>query len=257
MKLEGRVAIVTGASAGIGRAYALALAAEGATVVAAARRLGDLHGGSDGDHTLATLVQESAPLAGRVHACRCDMECEADIVSMVRHTAVNYRRLDVLVNNAAFLWQIDALAVGGDEWDRMMALNVRGPYVAIREAARYMQPQKSGSIINITAGAGNMSERANYPRMLPYAVSKAALNRLSLFMATELRADGIAVNCLSPGVVLSEAALQANPEVASAGTHKPATPEVLGPALVYLAMQTADTLTGQVLHTDEFGRSWP
>ena len=76
-------------------------------------------------------------------------------------------------------------------------------------------------------------------------------------MAAELKPYGIAVNCLSPGVVLSESALKSNPQVAAAGTHKPATPEVLGPALLYLAQQTAETLTGQMLHTDEFQKSWP
>ena len=93
--------------------------------------------------------------------------------------------------------------------------------------------------------------------MLAYGVSKAALNRLSYFMALELKPHGVAVNALSPGVVLSESALRARPDVAKAGTHKPCTPEVLGPALLCLARQTAATLTGQILHTDEYRNSWP
>ena len=98
---------------------------------------------------------------------------------------------------------------------------------------------------------------SNFPGFLSYGLSKAALNRLSYFMAAELRPFGIAVNCLSPGMVASESALKSNPHVETSGTHKPATPEVLGPALLYLAQQTADTLTGQMLHTDEFGKNWP
>jgi NAD(P)-dependent dehydrogenase (short-subunit alcohol dehydrogenase family) len=117
--------------------------------------------------------------------------------------------------------------------------------------------QRSGSIINITALVGTLTPRSNYPGFLAYGVSKAALNRLSYFMAAELKPHGIAVNSLSPGVVLSESALKARPEAAKAGTHKPATPEVLGPALIYLAQQTAETLTGQMLHTDEFQKTWP
>lgn len=252
--LKGKVAIVTGASAGIGRAYALALAAEGATVVAAARRLG---GPESADaNSLASLVGAVAALPGRVYAHVCDMASEQDVVSLIDHAAINFGRIDVLVNNAALLSQLEALDVAGDVWDKMMITNVRGPYVAIREVAKYMKQQRSGSIINITAGAGNFTAKSNHPKMLPYAVSKAALNRMSCFMADELKPFGVAVNCLSPGVVASESALKVNPDVAKAGTHKPATPEVLGPALICLAQQSSDSLTGEILHTDEFGKSW-
>jgi 3-oxoacyl-[acyl-carrier protein] reductase len=137
-----------------------------------------------------------------------------------------------------------------------MATNVRGPYLTIREAAPHMKRQRAGSIINITALAGSITPNSNYPGMLPYAVSKAALNRLSYFVAGELKPYGVAVNTLSPGVVASESALTANPAVARAATHKPATPQVLGPALICLARQTAETRTGQSLHTDEYGKSW-
>ena len=255
MKLSGRVAIVTGASAGIGRAYALALAAEGATVIAAARRVGDSE--STNENTLASLVRQSKSLAGLVCAQRCDVGVESDIVELVDHAVANFGRVDVLVNNAAVLAKFDTLAIGSDEWDQVMATNVRGPYVAIREVAKPMIRQRSGSIINITAAVGTMTPRTNYPGFLAYGVSKAALNRLSYFMASELKPHGIAVNSLSPGVVASESALRANPNVAQSGTHKPCTPEVLGPALIHLALQSAETLSGEILHTDEFGKSWP
>ena len=258
MKMQGKVAIVTGASAGIGKAYALALAAAGFRVIAAARRLGSAEANtSENMNTLSALVAQSRGVAGEIHAHVCDMENEEEIVRLVEQAAINFGRIDVLVNNAAYLWQIDSFEVTGEEWNRMMSVNVRGPYIAIREVARHMKQQQSGNIINITAGAGNFDERANYPTMLPYAVSKAGLNRLSYFMAAELKSFGIAVNCLSPGVVASEAALKTNPDVEKAGTHKPCTPEVLGPALVYLANQSANTITGQILHTDEFEKSWP
>jgi 2-deoxy-D-gluconate 3-dehydrogenase len=255
--LSGKVAIVTGASAGIGRAYALALAGAGATVVAAARRLGGGEDEAPDANTLATVVTASEKLPGRIHAQVCDLELEADVVRLVDQTAVNFGRIDVLVNNAAALWKFDSLKISGEAWDRVMATNVRGPYVAIRQAAPHMIRQRSGSIINITALVGSLTPKSNYPGFLIYGVSKAALNRLSYFMAAELKPYGIAVNCLSPGVVASESALKSNPQVAQAGTHKPATPEVLGPALLYLAQQTAETLTGQMLHTDEFQKSWP
>ena len=257
MDLSGKVTVVTGASAGIGRAYALALAGAGATVVAAARRLGGSEDEAPDAPTLATLVKASEKLPGRIHAQMCDLELEADVVRLVDQTAINFGRIDVLVNNAAAIWKSDSLKISGEAWDRVMATNVRGPFVAIRQAAPHMMRQRSGSIINITALVGNLGTKSNYPGFLSYGVSKAALNRLSCFMAAELKPYGIAVNCLSPGVVASESALKANPQVAKAGTHKPATPEVLGPALLYLAQQTAETLTGQILHTDEFQKTWP
>jgi len=257
MDLRDKVAIVTGASAGIGRAYALALAGAGATVVAAARRLGGSADEPADASSLATVVRAGGALPGRIYAQACDMEIEADVIRLVEHTAVNFGRIDVLVNNAAVLPRFDALAIAGEAWDRVMAVNVRGPYVAIREAAPHMKRQRSGSIINITAGAGNLAPQSNFPGFLAYGVSKAALNRLSLFMSSELKPFGVAVNALSPGVVASESALRANPAVATSGTHKPCTPEVLGPALLCLAGQTAETLTGKILHTDEYQKSWP
>jgi NAD(P)-dependent dehydrogenase (short-subunit alcohol dehydrogenase family) len=255
MSLQGKVAIVTGASAGIGRAYALALAAAGATVIAAARRAGS-PGDAARDNTLAGLVAAGAALPGHIHPQRCDVALEADIVRMLEHAAQSYGRVDILVNNAALMSRFDAFEISGEAWNLYMATNVRGPYLAIREAAPLMKRQRSGSIINITALAGSITPTSHYPGMLPYAVSKAALNRLSHYMASELQPFGVAVNCLSPGVVASESALTVNPRVAQAGTHKPATPEVLGPALICLARQTAATRTGQSLHTDEYGKSW-
>jgi 3-oxoacyl-[acyl-carrier protein] reductase len=257
MDLSGKVAIVTGASAGIGRAYALALAGAGATVVAAARRLGGTNDDAAQTNTLATLVKASEKLPGRIHAQMCDMQLETDVVRLIDRATVEFGRIDVLVNNAAVLWKLDSLGISGATWDQFMATNVRGPYVAIRQAAPHMMRQRSGSIINITALVGSLTPKSNYPGFLAYGVSKAALNRLSYYMAAELKPYGIAVNCLSPGVVASESALKSNPQVAAAGTHKPATPEVLGPALLCLAQQTAESLTGQMLHTDEFQKSWP
>jgi len=258
VELNGKVAIVTGASAGIGRAYTLALAGAGATVIAAARTLGRLDGERPARNTLAEVVTAGEALPGRIYAQVCDMELEADIVHMVDQAVVNFGRIDVLVNNAAIMasFPLDASC---DDWDRVMRTNVRGPYLTIRQVSPQMIRQRSGSIINVTARAASfVSMVSGGPNsLLLYAVSKAALNRLSHFMADELTPYGIAVNALSPGRVLTDTAAAARPEAKTSGTHKPATPEVLGPALVYLAQQTAQTLTGQILETDEFQNSWP
>lgn len=257
MVLQGKIAIVTGASAGIGRAYALALAGAGTRVIALARRLGDSDIEQPNAPSLRTLVNDSRGLSGAIEAYACDVSVESELVDLVQAVTTNHGRVDVLVNNAAFMARADPFDLKAEQWDRYMAVNVRAPYVAIREVAPVMIRQKSGSIINITAGAAGMDPKNNYPGTLPYAVSKAALNRLTQFMAAEFRPHGVAVNALSPGVVLSESALKANPDAAKAGTHKPCTPDILGPALLWLATQTAGSCTGRILHTDEFGKSWP
>jgi NAD(P)-dependent dehydrogenase (short-subunit alcohol dehydrogenase family) len=259
MELDGKVAIVTGASAGIGRAYALALAGAGATVVAAARTLGRVDGEALDRNTLQEVVRTGEALPGRIDAQVCDVEIEADVVRMVDQTIANFGGIDVLVNNAALMTTFDPFGVGCEDWDRMMRVNVRGPYLAIRETAPHMIRRGSGSIVNVTARAGGFTSRGNRASdgTLVYAVSKAALNRLTYFMAEELKPYGIAVNALSPGVVATDTVVAAHPELATSDVAKPPTPEVLGPALVHLAQQTAESLTGQILHTDDFQKTWP
>jgi 7-alpha-hydroxysteroid dehydrogenase len=263
MDLSGKVAIVTGASAGIGRAYALALAGAGATVVAAARTLGTAGEDPPARNTLAEVVQAARGLPGRIYAQPCDMEVEADVARMVQQAAANFGRLDILVNNAAIYPRYDAFEADAEQFDRYMRINVRGPYLAIRSAAPLMIRQGAGSIVNMTSASAQPVPRDHpaHERLMVYGLTKAALNRLTSYMAEELRPHGVAVNGLSPGAVLTDAwavADLAGMEAAKAsGWGKPPTPEVMGPALVHLAGQTAETLTGQILHTDEFGKSWP
>jgi NAD(P)-dependent dehydrogenase (short-subunit alcohol dehydrogenase family) len=255
-ELTGKVAIVTGASAGIGRAYALALAGAGATVVAAARTLGDVDSDVAPSHTLTEVVEAARGLPGRIFAQVCDVESETDLVRMVDQAVANFSRIDLLVNNAAVMKRYDPFNVSCEEWDRAMRVNVRGPYLAIRQVAPTMMRQRSGSIVNVTALAAGYVPKGHggHNGTLAYAISKAALNRLSFFMAEELKPYGVAVNALSPGVVRTATAVAARlPD----GVGKPPTPEALGGPLLYLATQTASTLTGQILHSDEFGKSWP
>ncbi|MDG2003736.1 MAG: SDR family NAD(P)-dependent oxidoreductase [Novosphingobium sp.] len=253
MELEGKVAIVTGASSGIGRAYALAMAGQGATVIALARTLGRTGDRGPTPDSLAETVEAGRDLPGRILAQVCDVGEEAQLVNTIDAAGANFGRIDILVNNAAAMRQHKTFEIDGEEFDRMMRINVRAPYVAIRQVAALMIAQKAGSIVNITARAGNFIAREDgaHPDLLPYGVSKAALNRLSHFMAEELKPHGIAVNALSPGVVKT-GANRDNPNFPG----KEATAEVLGPALIYLTLQGGDGLTGQILHTDEFGQSW-
>jgi len=257
MEFKDKVAVVFGGSAGIGRAYVMALAREGATVVAASRTMGPI-GDEAVKNTLAHTVKMADGLPGRVYAQVCDVESEQDIAETIAHAAANFGRIDVLINNAALMTQFDPFEVTGDDWERILRTNVRGPDLAIRQAAPHMMRQHSGSIINITARAATFMPKGDskYDGGLIYGTSKAALNRLSFYWSEQLKEYGIAVNALSPGIVATDTAIAYNPNVWDYGA-KEATPEVLGPAMLHLAKQTASGITGQVLYTDDFGKTWP
>jgi NAD(P)-dependent dehydrogenase (short-subunit alcohol dehydrogenase family) len=264
--LAGKVAIVTGASKGIGRAYALALVQAGATVVATARVLGAAQEDLP-EHTLAGLVASARQeqVAGRMVAVACDLEVEDDIVRVVDEVVANLETVDILVNNAGLYPHHDPLAVTVEEWDHILRVNVRAPYLTIRQVAPHMIRQGRGSIINITSRSAGFTDREHdrgaHDGLFVYGVSKAALNRLTTYFAEELRPSGVAVNALSPGGVLTDTWRQVAPADFEAarlsGKGKQPVPEVLGPALLYLARQTAATMTGQILHTDAFGTTWP
>src|SRR6202012_417233 len=102
-------------------------------------------------NTLVDTVRRAKGLSGAVHARRCDMESEADIAATIGAAVADHGRLDVLVNNAALLTQFEPLSVSCEDWDRMLRVNLRGPYLAIRHAAPQMKRQRAGSIVNITA----------------------------------------------------------------------------------------------------------
>lgn len=262
MTLAGKVVIVIGASYGIGRAYAHALAGEGATVIAAARSLGSTTDGVPQANTLAETVAQGQGLPGSIHAKACDMLVEADVIRLVEETVAEFGRIDMLINNAAIYSHHDSFEIDQATWNQHLDLNVRGPYFAIREVSRHMKRQRSGSIVNITSAMAGPSTKghAGHDDMLLYGVSKAALNRMSHFFSEELREYGIAVNALSPGAVDTETWNSHDaPAVASfkaQGLVRPCTPEALGGPVISLAHHTAETMTGQTLHTGEFGKSW-
>jgi len=260
--LKGHVAIVTGASAGTGRGYALALAAEGATVVACARTLGKV-GGQPARNTLAEVVKAAEGLPGRVYAQVCDLQVEADINRVTEEAVANFGRIDILVNNAGIYPHFPTLDISVAEWDMNFGVNVRAPYLMSRAVAPHMIRQGGGSIVNITSLSAIFTNKGHpgHEDLLMYCVTKAALNRMTTFLAEDWKAHGIAVNSLSPGFVETDTFAGIDPvAVANAkagGFIKPPTPDAVGPALVYLAGQRADGITGQTLHTDEYRKSWP
>lgn len=263
--------MVTGAAQGIGRAYAFALARAGATVIASSRSMGTPAPNESAPppgslaEAVALARAEGLPVEGIV----CDVGSEDQIDRLAQEVIGNHGRIDVIINNAATYPgahtnpNFDALKVTGEDWDLYMRVNVMGPYFMISRLAPCMIAQGSGSIVNVTstAGTGSTFGSADHYGMMGYAVSKAALNRMTLFFAEEFRQHNIAVNALNPGSVMT-AAWRAVPQEMKddylrSGRTKLPNEETMGGHIVHLAQQNAQGLTGQLLEADMFGVSWP
>jgi NAD(P)-dependent dehydrogenase (short-subunit alcohol dehydrogenase family) len=241
--LDGKVALVVGGSQGVGRAYALGLAQAGAHVVAAARKLRPAEAGGP---SLSEVVETGRAQGLSISASGCDISRTAEIERLVDETLINFGKIDVLLINAVWANFSKPLDVPDEAWEMGMQLNIRAPYNFIRCVAPSMIERKSGSIIC-------MSTRAALPipvtdpahrGLLAYGVTKAGLARIASYFAEELKPHGIAVNSLSPG--------QVN---VLAGGETP-TPEQFAPPIVYLAQQSAQTVTGGWFNTTDWGDSW-
>ena len=187
MKLDGKVAIVTGASRGVGAAAAIALAREGVAVACAARA-------TDADPlrlpgTIDATVRQITDAGGRAVAVPTNLAKEEEIERMVAITVEHFGRLDILVNNAAITFPGD-LDVPSKRYDLMMAVNLRAPLVAAHAAVPHMKQQGEGAIVNVSSAAALMY----IPGLMVYGMSKVALEHLTVSLAEQLAADRIAVN---------------------------------------------------------------
>jgi NAD(P)-dependent dehydrogenase (short-subunit alcohol dehydrogenase family) len=243
--LADRVALVTGGAISIGRQFVRALAAEGAHVVIA-----DIE---DGAGTVAEVEAEFGVSAmSRV----VDVSAESEVRELVAETMQRFGRIDVLVNNAALFASMPLSPHTGIEvelWDRVMAVNVRGPFLMAKHVSPHMIAAGYGKIINIGSGTANKG----MPDMLAYVTSKAAILGLTRSLARELGVHGICVNTLAPGLIESDS-VRANPHhlqfservIASRSLPRPGMPDDLLGALVFLAGPASDFVTGQTLAVD-------
>ena len=256
--LQEKVAIVTGASRGIGKAMALALAQAGASVVVAARTAeprANLPG------TIHDTVAEIEAAGGRALAVTCNVREEESIRGMVNTTLDEFGAVDVLVNNAGIGTYAPFLQATLREWDLNMAINLRAPFIACQACAPIMIEQGGGSIINVSSHAATnifsstLGEDHDAGIALTgqaYGASKAALERFTWGLATELGPHNIAVNALKPLRPVATEGFRFQRPDADFSTW--ATPEDMAKATVYLAAQDAHGLTGAIVTAEELVR---
>ena len=256
--LKEKIAIVTGASRGIGKFMALGLAEAGASVVVAARTA-EPRGGLPG--TIHETVAEIEATGGRALAVACNVREEDSIRDMVNLTLDEFGAVDVLVNNAGIGGYASFLQMTLREWDLNMAINLRAPFIACQAVAPIMIEQGGGSIINVSSHAANnifsstLGEDHDAGIALigqAYGASKAALERLTWGLAAELGPHNIAVNALKPLRPVATEGFRFQRPDADFSTW--ATPGDMAKATVYLASQDARGLTGAIVTDEELVR---
>jgi citronellol/citronellal dehydrogenase len=228
MDLDGKVALVTGASRGVGAATAVALAAAGCRVACAARSTQAAPQKTPG--TLDETLDRIRAVGGDAMAVPTNLAVEAEVVAMVRATAVHFGGLDLLVNNAAITFVGD-LEIPLKRHDLVMEVNLRAPLVAMREAVPHMKRAGQGAIVNLSS----MAALAAIPGLMSYGVSKIALERLTVDVANQLRDHAIACNVFRIDVPVASEGFVANTPGADRSDWEPC--EVAAEGILWMLRQ--------------------
>jgi len=245
MRLENKVAVITGAAQGIGRAIAERYVREGAHVL-----ISDL----DLERS-ETTAREIANDAERCSATCCDVTDAAQVRDLIALAIERYGRIDIVVANAGIGIAAKVVDITEAEFDAVMDVNVKGVFLTAQTAARAMQKQAGGgAIINI----GSIAGKRALPDQLPYCISKAAVNHMTAVMGVALASDGIRVNAIGPGSVNTELMrkmVMASPEqrrtvLSRTPMGRAGEPEEIASVAVFLASDDASYVTGQVIFPD-------
>ncbi len=241
MKLAGRVALVTGASQGIGHACALALARQGATVAAAARN----------QQKLEELVAEITNFCGKASAFVIDVADEDQVKSGIRSALTQFGKIDILVNNAGVTRDQLVMRMKRADWDAVLNTNLTSAYLCIQQVIGSMLKQRWGRIINVTSVFGQMGQagQANY------AASKAGLIGLTMAMAREVASRNITCNAVAPGFIDTSMTAALSEEfkqnaVKSIPLGRVGSPQDVANAVCFLASEEASYITGHVLNVN-------
>lgn len=236
--LSEKVAIVTGASRGIGRCIALALAAQGAKVVASARNA----------EALDNLVEEIKGQGGEATAIVGDVAVDTDASELIDQAVAKYGQVDILVNNAGITRDGLLLRMKNEDWDAVLDTNLKGAFLCIRAAAKVMSKQRSGRIINISSVVGEMGNagQANY------CASKAGLLGLTKSVARELARRNVTVNAITPGFIVTDMTDDMTDKARQAMTEQIPLGRLgevddIANAVIFLASDQSSYITGQVL----------
>ena len=240
--LKGKIALVTGAAKGIGRAIAVALAKEGATVVV------NYNGSKE---KAEAVVEEIRGLGTEGCAYQCNVADTDAALAMIKEVIAQYGRLDILVNNAGITRDNLIMKMTEEDFDAVISANLKGCFNTIKGASRQMLKQRSGRIINITSVSGILGNagQANY------AASKAGIIGLTKTMAGELASRGITVNGVAPGFVDTDMTQVLSESVKEAATAQIplgrfGKPEDIANMVTYLASEKAAYITGQIISVD-------
>jgi 3-oxoacyl-[acyl-carrier protein] reductase len=223
MKLENKVALITGGSRGIGKAVAAAFAHEGAKLALCARSTDELQ------QTVAELRRMKAQAQG----WPCDVTMESSVKDFVHEAQRAFGRIDILVNNAGVMTRpAPMVELEVRKWDYTIAVNLRGPFLVTQAVLPFMLKQKSGSVINVSSTIG----RGAYANFVAYATSKWGLEGFTQTLAAELRSSHIQVNSVEPGYVATKLT-----------GYRGSNPESVTDVFVYLASDESKSVTGKML----------
>ena len=241
MRLKGKVALVTGGARGIGKSIIIEMAREGCDLVVSDI---DLDGAAE-------TAKEVEAMGQKAIAVRNDVSSSQDVENMVKSAVEAFGKIDILVNNAGITRDALLIRMSESDWDRVMDINLKGPFLCTKAVLRLMMKQRSGKIINMASvvGVSGNAGQANY------AASKAGLIGFTKSIAKEAASRNIQVNVIAPGFIETEMTDHLPDTVKTwfienSPIKRPGKPEEVARIAVFLASSDSDYITGQVIHVD-------